>query len=99
MIFLTERIGNSATIEVEVYASLADVAERVEWQDILSDFLTVLDEQGNVYVWDNTKSNEAGTTYDYSFRIKGADLHLAKLCLARFRALGQPPTFEITEIE
>jgi hypothetical protein len=81
---------NRNKIEVVIYDSLEDLAQRVEWQDILADSLKILDENGNVYVWDNSKRNEFGTIFDYSFKTNGTDLELINKCKDKFIQLGQP---------
>ena len=99
MIFLTKKIRNRNKIDVIVYDSLEDLSQRVEWQDILDISLKILDNEGKVYVWDDSKTNEAGTVYNYSFKTIGTDLVLVEKCRTKFRLLGKPDSFEIEAIQ
>jgi hypothetical protein len=99
MIFLTEKIRNRNKIEVFVYDSLDDLARRVDWQDILDKSLKILDEEGKLYVWDDSKKDEVGTVFNYSFKTNGTDLELVNKCKAKFSELGQPDSFEIDIVE
>lgn len=94
MIFLTE-IRNRKKIEVIVYDSLQDLSQRVDWQDVLDDSLKILDEEGRIYVWDNSKRDQLGTVFNYSFKTNGTDSELAEKCKVKFSQLGQPDRFEI----
>jgi len=98
MIFLTDKIRNKDRIEVFVYDSLEDLAQRVDRQDILDESLRILDENGNLYVWDESKSNEVGTVFGYSFKTNGTDLELVKRCKDKFTQLGLPNNFELETI-
>lgn len=98
MVFLTEKIRNRNRIEVFVYDSLEDLAERVDWQDILDESLRIFDEDGNLYVWDDSKGKEVGTVSDYSFKTNGTDFELVKKCKDKFIQLGQPDSFEIETV-
>jgi GTP-sensing pleiotropic transcriptional regulator CodY len=95
MIFLTEKIRNRNRIEVFVYDSLEDLAQRVDWQDILDESLKILDEDGNLYVWDDSKRNEVGSVFSYSFKTNGTDFEFVKICKEKFNQLGQPDSFVI----
>lgn len=99
MIFLTEKIRNRNKIEVFVYDSLEDLARRVEWQDILDNSLKILDEDGKLYVWDDSKKDQIGTVFNYSFKTNETDLELIRKCKAMFTQLGQPDSFEIDIVE
>lgn len=99
MIFLIQKIRNSNRIEVIVYESLDNVAQRIEWQDILDNTLKILDEVGNLYAWDDSKKNELGTVYNYSFKRNGTDLALIRHCKEKFMQLGQPDCFEMEAID
>jgi hypothetical protein len=98
MIFLTEKIRKRDRIEVFVYDSLEDLVQRVDWQDILDNSLRILDEDGNLYVWDESKRTEVGTVFDYSFKTNGTDFELVKKCKDKFNQLGQPDSFEIETV-
>ena len=95
MIFLIYTIRTKKGIEVVIYDSLDDLSQRVDWQDILDPSIKILDEEGKIYVWDDSKENEVGTVYGYSFKIIGTDLELLQKCKTRFEQLGQPGEFEI----
>ena len=98
MIFLTEKIRNRNRIEVFVYDSLEDLAQRVDWQDILDESLRILDEDGNLYAWDDSKRKEVGTVSNYSFKRNGTDFYLMKKCKDKFIQLGKPDSFEIETV-
>jgi hypothetical protein len=95
MIFLTERIRSTHRIEVIVYDSLEDLSQRVDWQDVLGDSLRILDEEGQIHIWDHSKKEEVGTVFKYSFKTNGRDLELAEKCKRLFVQLGKPRCFEI----
>ena len=95
MIFLTDNIKKENGIEFIVYDSLEDLSRRVDWQDILDPCSTILDEDGKIYEWDDTKAEEIGTVFDYSFQAVRMDLDLAKRCKAKFLELGQPGCFDL----
>ena len=95
MIFLTEKTKNRNSIVVTVYDSLEDLSQRVDWQDTLDSPLKILDEEGKIYVWDDSKRNEVGTVFNYSFKTIGRDLELVEKCKTKFIQLGQPDSFEI----
>jgi hypothetical protein len=60
MIFLTDNIRKENRIEFIVYDSLEDLSQRVDWHDILDSASTILDEEGKIYSWDDTKEEEVG---------------------------------------
>jgi GTP-sensing pleiotropic transcriptional regulator CodY len=95
MIFLTEKIRNGNKVEVLVYDSLKDLAQRVDRQDIQDKSLKILDEEGNVYIWDESKRKEVGTVFDYSFKTNGTDTELIRKCKDKFTQMGQPDYFEL----
>jgi len=95
MIFLTEKIRNKNKIEVFVYASLESLAQSIDWQDILDESLRIIDEDGNLYIWDESKKNEVGTVFNYSFKTNGKDLELIKKCIDKFNQLGKPNDFKL----
>lgn len=95
MIFLAEKIRNRNKIEVFVYDNLEDLARRVDWQDILDGSLKILDEEGKLYIWDDSQKNQAGTVFGYSFKTNGTDLELVAKCKVKFIQLGRPDSFEI----
>ena len=99
MIFLTDNIRKGNRIEFIVYDSLEDLSQRVDWRDILDPSLTILDEEGRIYVWDNSKRDEVGTVFNYSFKTIGIDLNLAEKCKTKFLQLGQQDSFEIDKDE
>ncbi len=66
--------------EICVYESLNDFVQSIEWQDILDDYFTILDEEGNIYKWDESKTKEFATIYDYTLIIKKTDKELGSLC-------------------
>ena len=98
MIFLIEKPASGESIKVVVYDSLEDLAQRVEWQDILEQSLRILDEEGNIYVWDDTKTNEWGIVYGYSLITNGTDTPLASKCKEKLNQLGHPGDFKIEVI-
>jgi hypothetical protein len=57
---------NNSKIEVCVYDSLEDFTQRIEWQDTLDDNFVIIDKNGNIYKWDESKSEEFATTYNYT---------------------------------
>jgi hypothetical protein len=83
--------------EICVYESLEDFTKRTEWQDILGDYFTILDENGNIYKWDESKVEEFATVYDYTLIIKKTDEELGKLCKRNyvFKNFATEFTFEI----
>jgi hypothetical protein len=99
MIFLTQKIRNTSKskIEVTIYESLEDLSQRVEWQDILDDSLKIMDEDGKLYVWDDSNRNEVGTVFNYSFKTNGTDAELIKKVKDEFTKLGQPDSFVIEQ--
>jgi hypothetical protein len=66
--------------EVCVYDSLEEFTQRTEWQDALGDYFTILDEKGNIYKWDDSKTEEYATIYNYTLIIKKVDKELGILC-------------------
>lgn len=70
----------SGIVEVSVYKSLADLTRHIEWQDVLGEHFTIIDATGNIYKWDDTRTEEYATTYNYSLRIARVDGELGKLC-------------------
>ena len=95
MIFLIDRVEGANRLEVNVYESLEDVSQRIDWQDILDPLLTILDEQGKIYVWDDSRQDEVGTDFNYSFKPIGTNLELAGKCKAKFLQSGKSDSFEI----
>jgi hypothetical protein len=95
MIFLTDNIRKENRIEFIVYDSLEDLSKRVDWQDILDPSLIILDEDGNIYTWDDKKIEEIGIVFNYSFKAVRTDLDLAKRCKAKFFEMGRPYSFEL----
>ncbi len=66
--------------EICVYDSLDDLTQSIEWQDILGNYFTIIDENGDIYKWDDSKTNEFATTYNYTLTIKNTDKDLGNLC-------------------
>jgi len=66
--------------EICVYESLEDFTQRTEWQDILDDYFTIIDENGNIYKWNESKTDEFAITYNYNLIIKRTDTELGRLC-------------------
>lgn len=85
MIFLVENARDGNKIKLETYTSLDDVAQRVEWQDILDPSIIIVDEEGILYAWDDSKSEEIGIVYNYTFKINGRDEALASKCKTMIR--------------
>jgi hypothetical protein len=70
MIFLTEHIVRGL-IQVNVYESLEDLSQRIEWQDILSPSIRIIDENGQLYACDDSRVDEEGTVYNFHSRQSG----------------------------
>jgi hypothetical protein len=83
--------------EICVYESLDDFTQRTEWQDALNDYFTILDENGNIYKWDESKTEEFATTYNYTLIIKKTDVELGDLCKRNYALsnFASEFTFEI----
>lgn len=64
MIFLIDKVD--CEHQVIVYKSIADLTQRVEWQDIFEKKSIIIDENGIEYKWDSSKNNEIGSVYNYS---------------------------------
>jgi len=64
----------------------------------LDESLKILDEEGNLYVWDDSKRNEAGSVFGYSFKTNGTDFEIVKICKEKFNQLGQPDSFVIETV-
>ena len=72
------------TFEVVVYESLEDFTKRTEWQDIIDDYFTIIDDKGKIYKWDDSKKEEYGTIYNYTLKIDRIDKELGKACLSNY---------------
>ena len=83
------------TDEVNVFDSVDQLTSMVEWQDILNDEIAVIDERGNLYKWDSTKSEEIGTIYNYTMTSIGANMDLSQKCNKQYSELNQPNTFSL----
>lgn len=70
--------------EVVVYESLEDFIKSTEWQDIMDDYFTIIDDQGKIYKWDDSKKEEYGTVYNYTLKIDRIDYELSKACLSNY---------------
>ena len=80
---------------VDVYDSTEHLSSSVEWQDILDNDLTIIDEIGNIYQWDNSKTKEIGTTYNYTLKICGFNPELSREILNTYTASNKPSEFLI----
>jgi|JI10StandDraft_1071094.scaffolds.fasta_scaffold1001879_1 hypothetical protein len=79
--------------EVVVYESVYDLTNMVEWQDILDKGVTIIDSDGNIYEWDDTKKSEYATVYGYSMKVVKPNLDLANKCLQTYERLNRPTEF------
>lgn len=82
------------TWEVDVYDSTHDVAQRVEWMDILEPDLIMVDEHGVCYRWDRNKTGEEGMTYGYTLVESGINKELAEACLKFQQTSSDPFAFK-----
>ena len=64
MIFLIDKVDSEH--QVIVYESIADLTQRVEWQDIFEGKSIIIDKNGTEYEWDSSQKNEIGTVHDYT---------------------------------
>lgn len=78
-----------------VYNNLSDLTNRVEWQDILDTGVTIIDEEGNIYNWDETKEDEISTTYDYTMKIVDSNKILGQSCFLIYKRLNEPAEFNL----
>lgn len=74
------------TFEIVVYESIEDFTNRTEWQDIIDDYFTIIDNEGNIYKWDDSKKDEYGTVYNYTLKVDRIDTELSKACLSNYEA-------------
>ena len=81
MIFLIDKVDSEH--QVIVYESIADLTQRVEWQDIFEGKSIIIDENGIEYEWDSSKRNEIGTVYNYSLIPTSRVSELITECLKR----------------
>lgn len=72
-------------VEVSVYESIEDFTMRTEWQDMLGDYFTIIDAAGNVYKWDDTKTEEYATVYNYTLQVAQVDRELGAFCVLHHR--------------
>jgi hypothetical protein len=70
--------------EIVVYDSLKDFTSGTEWQDILGDYVTIIDKSGNIYKWDDSKKEEYATVNNFTLKIVESDLELGKLCQEKY---------------
>jgi len=82
------------TFEAVVYESLEDFTKRTEWQDIIDDYFTIIDNKGRIYKWDDSKKEEYGTVYNYTLKIDRIDTELSKACLLNYEANNYATEFK-----
>lgn len=95
MIFSVD--NNSDPKEIVVYDDIDQLASMVEWQDVLDTGLVIIDSDGNIYVWDDTKDSEIGATYDYSMKVVGTNTELANKCKQTYERQHGPTEFFLDE--
>ena len=95
MIFIIYDIDSE--LEIETFSTLEEISCRIEWQDILCETLTILDENGDIYAWDSSRKDEYATVYDYTLIKISSNLDLAEKCNKAYLELGQPDEFIITK--
>lgn len=78
-----------------VYDNISDLTSRVEWQDIQDTGVIIIDEEGNIYNWDETKKEEISTTYDYTMKIVGSNKKLGHSCFITYKRLHEPTEFDL----
>jgi len=61
----------------------------------LDNSLRILDEDGKLYVWDDSRKDQVGTVFSNSFKTNGIDLELMNKCKTKFDQMGRPDNFEI----
>lgn len=81
MIFLIDRVD--AEHQVIVFENIADLTQRVEWQDVFEGKSIIIDEDGTEYEWDSSQKNEIGTIYDYTIIRTSRVSGLINQCLER----------------
>lgn len=81
MIFLIDIVDSKH--QVKVYESIADLTQRVEWQDIFEGKSIIIDNNGIEYEWDSSKKNEIGSVYNYSLIPTSRVSELITECLNR----------------
>jgi len=81
MIFLIDILDSKH--QVKVYESIADLTQRVEWQDIFEGKSIIIDNNGIEYEWDSSKKNEIGSVYNYSLIPTSRVSELITECLNR----------------
>lgn len=91
MIFLIDKMPT--TYQVVVYDNIADLASRVEWQDIYEGKSIIIDESGYEYEWDVTQENEIGTLYNYTLVRTTRISVLISKCLEMVQSLGNRTEF------
>jgi hypothetical protein len=82
MIFLIDKVDSEH--QVIVYESIADLTQRVEWQDIFEGKSIIIDKNGTEYEWDSSKKNEIGTVYNYTLIPTSRVSELITECLKGF---------------
>lgn len=93
MIFLIDHSNGKQN--VVVYDNLIQLSQMVEWQDILDVSCIILDEEGKLYAWDDSKKEEIGTIYDYTFKMIGTNEDLLQRCKLAFEKPGRVDEFEL----
>jgi hypothetical protein len=91
MVFIVYKLDSQFV--VDAYSSLTEVSDSIEWQDILNDELTILDEEGSTYAWDNSKKDEYATIYGYTLHKIGSNKELAEKCKLTYGNEGHPDQF------
>ena len=81
MIFLIDIVDSKH--QVKVYESIADLTQRVEWQEIFEGKSIIIDNNGIEYEWDSSKKNEIGSVYNYSLIPTSRVSELITECLNR----------------
>jgi hypothetical protein len=61
----------------------------------MDDSLIILDNQGRICAWDDSKNNEVGTINHYTFKVVGMDSELAEKCQTKCNEFEQVWEFEI----
>lgn len=89
-IYIDDDVAN-----VDVYDSLVDFSYRVDWQDLIDSDCILIDENGNIFNWDDTKNEEIATTFGYSFKIIRQNIELGRLCFDAFESNGRVYSFNI----
>ena len=82
------------TFEAVVYESIEEFTKRAEWQDVIDNCFIIIDNNGKIYKWDDSKKDEYGTVYNYTLKIDRIDSELSKACIANYEANNFAKEFE-----